>query len=201
MNIQKLYETIKTGYPLVYDQYDGDCLDFITEKIERYVKQASALSPDELKLLNGAFDKLPEQNKPSKSFDFLRDLSAIKTFVLDVLNDSFRSYHEDAFEKVISFFHADTNFYLGMLPECHVHNTSLIRLRKGYFKDAGDGALFHVPFEMRHLVGSQRYSIQGTPPSIWQVRSSRHGVNSIALISQISPTPNSASRKSGCSWI
>lgn len=78
-----------------------------------------------------------------------------------MLGDSFRSYHEDAFEKTKDFFHADNYFYFGMLPQLQIHNNVLFRLRKGDFRNGGDGALFHVPFELRHLVGSQRYSIPG----------------------------------------
>lgn len=64
MKIETLYEIILNCFPLVYDQYEGDFFDFITEKTDEYVEQVNALDADDIKSLNSAFDALPKDNKP-----------------------------------------------------------------------------------------------------------------------------------------
>ena len=114
--------------------------------------------------MNHAFDNLPEECKPQKSFDFMRDLGEVSKMVIEVLSESFRCYPEDSFQKLRMFFEANDAFYLYMLPHLEVSpGCRFYRIRTGSLESSSDGALFHIPFEKRHLVSSQRYSIPGYP--------------------------------------
>ena len=166
--IRELYSEITTKgtpfcYPLIYNDIDEDFLGYIVPLIKKYVARVKKMDEKGIFVLNHAFDKLPSSCKPQKSFDFLRDLEAVSDMVVEVLTDSYRCYPDDAFQKLKKFFEDDDNFYLYMLPQLKVSRSCFYRIRTGTFDHSNDGKLFHIPFEKRHLVSSQRYSIPGYP--------------------------------------
>lgn len=171
MTIDDLYQKIVTPgsplcYPFCYDGKDEDFLDYVMGIIGEYLEEVNNLDADSIDALNHCFDALPEESKPAKKFDFKRDVLAVEKLVEEVLQDSFRSYHEDAYSKLKSFFIKDKFFYLGMLPQLELDENSgcFYRIRKDKINTAkGDGELFHIPFEKRYLVSTQRYSIPGYP--------------------------------------
>lgn len=171
MTIDELYQELisqgsKLCYPFWYDDKNMDFLDYTAYKISLYMDKINELDNISVQSLNHVFDGLPKEYKPSKKFDFIRDVKAVANMTLSVLQDSFRSYHEDAYEKLKHFFVDDNGFYLYMLPQLDVDERSgcFYRIRKDQVDlTKGDGEMFHVPFEKRHLVSSQRYSIPGYP--------------------------------------
>lgn len=51
-----------------------------------------------------------------------------------------------------------------MLPQLSIDNQcKLYRIRTGSFDKTNDGEIFHIPFDKRHLVTTQRYSVPGYP--------------------------------------
>lgn len=166
--IKELYAEITTRgnqfcYPFVYSDADGDYLAYIIKLIKKFVKRVKQLDDASVIILNHAFDKLPEADKPQKSFDFIRDVDLLSELVIEVLTDCYRCFPDDAFQKLKNFFGADGCFYLNMLPQLQVRSLTLYRIRKGSFDSTQDGEIFHIPFEKRHLVDTQRYSIPGYP--------------------------------------
>lgn len=171
MNIDELYREITSPgsplcYPFCYDDKDFDYLAYVDSLVELYLEEVAKLDEESLNSLNHVFDDLPQDFKPSRDFDFKRDVRNIANLVLDVLQTSFKCYHEEAYEKLKSFFIADRFFYLGMLPQLEVDDRSgcFYRIRQDKIDlSKGDGELFHIPFDKRHLVSAQRYSIPGYP--------------------------------------
>ena len=150
-------------YPFIYSDTDGDYLAYISRLIEDYIQRVSQIDYHSVELLNHSFDTLPSECKPPKDFDFVRDVKALSKLVIDVLNDCYRCYPDDAFQKLKLFFEADNLYYLNMLPQLEVKKWSLFRIRTGVFDKTQDGEVFHIPFEKRHLVATQRFSIPGYP--------------------------------------
>lgn len=171
MNIEELYREITTPgsplcYPFCYEDKDLDYLSYVDSIINLYIKEVAKMDEESLNSLNHVFYNLPQDYKPSRDFDFKRDVRAIANIVLDVLQTSFKCYHEKAYEQLKSFFIADHFFYLGMLPQLEVDERSgcFYRIRQDNIDvSKGDGELFHIPFDKRHLVSTQRYSIPGYP--------------------------------------
>lgn len=171
MNIDELYRKITSPgsplcYPFCYDDKDFDYLDYVASLIKLYIEEVTKLDEESLNSLNHVFDDLPQDFKQSRDFDFKRDVRDIANLVLDVLQTSFKCYHEEAYEKLKFFFIADHFFYLGMLPQLEVDDRSgcFYRIRQDKIDlSKGDGELFHIPFDKRHLVSAQRYSIPGYP--------------------------------------
>ena len=166
--IKELYSEITNRgtqfcYPFIYTDGDGDYLSYITRQIKAFCERVKKLDGNSILILNRGFDKLPEDKKPNKSFDFIRDLDAVSQMVIEVLTDCYRCYPDDAFQKLKNFFEADENFYLNMLPQLSVNKWTLYRIRTGFFDKTNDGEIFHIPFEKRHLVTTQRYSVPGYP--------------------------------------
>lgn len=166
--IKDLYAEITTRgnqfcYPFIYTDADGDYLTYITTLIKLFVKRVKQLDANSIYVLNRAFDKLPVDKQPNKGFDFMRDVDALSQMVIEVLNDCYRCYPDDAYQKLKSFFEADANFYLNMLPQLEIKQGTFYRIRTGQFDTTQDGEMFHIPFEKRHLVTTQRYSIPGYP--------------------------------------
>ena len=166
--IKELYTEITTRgnqfcYPFIYTDADGDYLAYVTKLTKGFVDRVKQLDEASVQILNHAFDKLPADKKPKKSFDFMRDVDALSELVIEVLNYCYRCYPDDAFQKLKNFFEADDCYYLNMLPQLQVKQWTLYRIRKGSFDKTKDGEMFHIPFEKRHLVDSQRYSIPGYP--------------------------------------
>lgn len=168
MPIKELYSEITTRgnqfcYPFIYTDADGDFLAYVTKLIKGFVEKVKQLDEASVEVLNHAFDKLPAFNKPPKSFDFIRDVDELSKLVIEVLSDCYLCYPDVAFLKLKNFFEADDCYYLNMLPQLQMHQGTLYRIRKGSFDKTKDGEMFHIPFEKRHLVDSQRYSIPGYP--------------------------------------
>lgn len=168
MPIKELYSEITTSgnqfcYPFIYTDADGDFLAYVTKLIKGFVEKVKQLDEASVEVLNHAFDKLPAFNKPPKSFDFMRDVDELSKLVIEVLSDCYLCYPDVAFLKLKNFFEADDCYYLNMLPQLQMHQGTLYRIRKGSFDKTKDGEMFHIPFEKRHLVDSQRYSIPGYP--------------------------------------
>ena len=166
--IRELYAEITTRgnqfcYPFIYTDADGDYLAYVTRLIKGFVKKVKQLDAASVLVLNHAFDKLPAEKKPQKSFDFFRDVDALSKLVIEVLIDCYRCYPDNAFQKLKNFFEADECYYLNMLPQLQVCQWTLYRIRKGLFDKTKDGEMFHIPFEKRLLVDTQRYSIPGYP--------------------------------------
>lgn len=170
MNINDLFYNLSNPnsewfLPLEYKDSDEDFLGFILDKILNYVDLVKKLDNDNVDLLNHAFDNLPPENKPNKSHDFIRDLQAVADITKNVLQISIRSFHEEAFDNLRKFFEADDAFYLKMFPQLCFEQGCLFRIRSGLIKQNADydGEMFHIPFEKRYLVNTQRFSIPGYP--------------------------------------
>lgn len=166
--IKELYAEITTKgnqfcYPFIYTDADGDYLTYITKLIKSFVERVKQLDANSVYVLNRAFDQLPADKKPNKGFDFMRDVDALSQMVIEVLNDCYRCYPDDAYQRLKSFFEADDNFYMEMLPQLEIKQGTFYRIRTGQFDTTNDGEMFHIPFEKRHLVTTQRYSIPGYP--------------------------------------
>jgi hypothetical protein len=171
MTLEDLYKKITTPYlplcyPFNYNDKDVDFLDYVQGVIQSYLKEVDKLDNGEIHKLNSAFEGLPQNHVPMKNFDFKRDVNAIAEIVSSSLSASFNSYHERAYTDLEKFFTADDFFYLRMLPQIRIQDEifELYRMRKDNVDlSKGDGEMFHVPFDKRYLVSSQRYSIPGYP--------------------------------------
>lgn len=169
MELDELYTEITTKgsifcYPFINNNEDEDFLGYVLGLINQYEKLINTLDKASIDKLNNAFSKeLLGNTPPQKKFDILRDVKGISETVKEVLRLSYRSYHEDAFKMLIDFLQADNKFYLNMLPNLYLDKCDLYRLRTDHLEKYKDGELFHVPFEKREFVSTQRFSIPGYP--------------------------------------
>lgn len=166
--IRQLYSELTTRgskfcYPFIYNNHEGDFLSYIVGLIKTYVERVKQLDEKSIIVLNHAFDKLPSDKKPQKEFDVFRDIDALSDLVIKVLTVSYKNYHDEAYQKLKDFFEADDGFYIKMLPQLHIERLICYRMRTGDYALSSEGELFHVPFEKRHLISSQRYSMPGYP--------------------------------------
>lgn len=166
--IKQLYSELTTRggtfcYPFIYNDHEGDFLSYMVGLIKTYVKRVKQLDEISITILNHALDKLPPESRPQKDFDFLRDIEALSDLVINVLTVSYQNYHDEAYQKLKDFFEADDGFYIKMLPQLYIERSKFYRIRTGDNVLSSDGELFHVPFEKRHLISSQRYSVPGYP--------------------------------------
>ena len=111
--IKALYTEITTRgnqfcYPFIYTDADGDYLAYVTKLTKGFVDRVKQLDEASVQILNHAFDKLPADKKPQKSFDFMRDVDALSEIVIEVLSDCYRCYPDDAFQKLKNFFDAES---------------------------------------------------------------------------------------------
>lgn len=108
MTIDELYKKLITPgsslcYPFCCDNKEEDFLDYVMGLIQKYLAEVEKLDAESIEVLNHVFDALPVDVKPLKTFDFERDVKAVAKLVEDVLSDSLKSYHEDAYSKFRSF--------------------------------------------------------------------------------------------------
>ena len=168
MNMDELYKQITTKgskfcYPFINNNENEDFLGYVLGLIDQYKGLISTLDDESIDKLNHAYDQVLTGKTLQKEFDILRDVNEISKIVRDVLCLSYRSYHEDALKKLKDFLHADNRFYLNMLPNLFLDKCDLYRLRTDHLDTYNDGELFHVPFEKREFVSTQRFSIPGYP--------------------------------------
>lgn len=167
-SIHALYSELTTRgnpfcYPFTYTEADCDFFDYIYKLIERYVNRVKKLDKDAITSLNHSFDGLPKDSRPTTQFDFLRDVDLLSGTIIEVLKDSYSNYPDDAYSKLRTFFDKDEFYYLKMLPQLSLKRGPLYRIRTDSIDLTNDGELFHIPFEKRYLISSQRYSFPGYP--------------------------------------
>ena len=150
--IKQLYSEITTRgnkfcYPFIYTDADGDYLSYITKLIKAFVERANKLDETSVLILNNALVNLPEDKKPKKKFDFIRDLDALSQLVLNVLKDCYKCYPYDAFKELKTFFKADDYFYLKMLPQlkidkqCELYRSAQVHSTR---RMMGKCSIFHL---------------------------------------------------------
>lgn len=170
MTIKELFDTITTKgnelcYPFDYSTFDGDYLNYIQYLHEQYLGYIGALDPKEVELLNSSFDGFKLPHPLTHPLDLLSDVKQVTEVVQKAIKEIYRCYIEDAYVALHDFFEQNEHHYFNLLPQLIIYPcVPLYRMRKGKVDMANpQGELFHVPYHLRHLVATARYSIPGYP--------------------------------------
>lgn len=170
MTIKELFDTITTKgnelcYPFDYSSYDGDYLNYVEHLHKQYLGYIGALDPKEVELLNSAFDGFNLSHPLTQPLDLLSDVKHVTEVVQKAIKEIYRCYIEDAHTVLFNFFEQNEHHYFNLLPQLIIGaKDPLYRMRKGKIDMANpQGELFHVPYHLRHLVATARYSIPGYP--------------------------------------
>lgn len=169
MTKKELYETItkvggKLTYPFDYKNLTFDYLDYVTALIEEFLPLIEQLDDVSVKALN---ESLPEDivNFPlARPLSLLDDVRFVADITKEVLQLSYRTYHSEAYNKLLEFFSKDDHHFFMLLPRLEMKGYDFYRMRTGDIDwSNSQGEMFHIPFQLRHLVSTQRYSIPGYP--------------------------------------
>lgn len=154
----------KHTYPFDYSSENYDYLDFVLKLLGEYLSLLDSLDEESLIILNKS---LPEDivNFPlSRPLSLLEDAHAVADIVKEVLYLSYRTHHSEAYNKLLEFFSKDDHHFFNLLPRLEMRNDVYYRMRTGYIDWSNpQGEMFHIPFQLRHKVSTQRYSIPGYP--------------------------------------
>lgn len=166
MTYQDLYNTITSNpeftYPFSYANRDMDYLDYVHEFNSKYLQLVKTLDEESLSLLNEGMLKGAEGRNPMP-FNLIDDCKKFAEIVNTCINHLFAGNSQVAFEKLEAFLKDNTYHYLRMLPHLFVSEIKYYKVRNGQEFDNKDGEMFHLPFQLRHKVGTQRYSAPGYP--------------------------------------
>lgn len=173
MHYTELFKIITTRgsslcYPFDYSQSVMDYLDYVNSKIKEYLQLVSQVDAESIETLNNAYSQTRPNSPLAIPLDVIADAHKVARMVHDVLNECYRCYYDDAYKILEGFFTGYEYHYYKLLPVYRYDSDvyALYRMRSDKsnidFKKY-QGELFHIPYHLRHLVSTQRYSIPGYP--------------------------------------
>ncbi len=169
MTKQELYNLITTRgsnlcYPFNYMDNGIDYLDYIYILTNSYIKKLKELDSSDINELDHCLDGEDLCQPLGKPLNIIQDACLVSNLVFEVCTLIFKGRQFEAYEKLERFFTSDNLHYLLLLPQSIMKkDISFYRLRKNYSDKEGRGGMFHVPFELRHLVSNSRYGQPGYP--------------------------------------
>lgn len=173
MNYKELFDIISTRgnklcYPFDYSGRDIDYLDYVSELVKEYKHLIYALDEESIRILNNAYDRWPTSSPIAKPLDIIEDVKIVAEVVERVLKSCFSCYYDDAYQILDEFFRSFDYHYYKLLPQYRSFSgrDHFYRMRsdkKNVDFDNPQGEMFHIPYHLRYLVSTQRYSIPGYP--------------------------------------
>lgn len=173
MHYTELFKKITTRgsrlcYPFDYSQSRMDYLDYVDSVVDEYLQLVSKLDHESITTLNNAYSKTRTRSAIALPLDVIDDAHKVAKMVRKVLTKCFSCYYDDAYILLEEFFTTYDYHYYKLLPVYRYFSdgNELYRMRsdKGNINlDNYQGELFHIPYHLRHLVSTQRYSIPGYP--------------------------------------
>ncbi len=148
-----------------YRDFNGDIISYCSYFFDVYNKHLSELSDEDLKNACMMMTSIVEQQSGDKiAFDLKKEVRAVEEMIIDTLVQYFKGLPSEAvsrFEKVMT---ANNMHLFYLIPQLSIAYGFFYRVRKDNGKPISAGKeLFHVPFELRKLCGTYRYSILGYP--------------------------------------
>lgn len=173
MHYTELFKAITTRgsklcYPFDYSQSELDYLDYVDTMIDEYLHLISQLDDKSIKILNNAYSSERPTTPLVLPLNVIRDARKVAKMVHEVLNECYRCYYDDAYKILEVFFTKYKYHYYKLLPvyRYDLGSNGLYRMRSDRNNvnlDNYQGELFHIPYHLRHLISTQRYSIPGYP--------------------------------------
>lgn len=173
MHYTELFKIITTRgsrlcYPFDYSHSKMDYLDYVDRIVDDYLQLISQLDKESLTTLNNAYSRTRPNSPLALPLDVIDDAHKVARMVRKVLNECYRCYYDDAYKILEGFFSDNKYHYYKLLPIFRYvpEDYELYRMRFGKTNidlENYQGELFHIPYHLRHLVSTQRYSIPGYP--------------------------------------
>ena len=157
MDIHSLYERICNMLPITW--LDGEVLSFqkkLSSQLDQYW---------------GLIKEIDIKDRPAEWDDIKITIKSLNKKIVEIINDEYKGYHSTAFmslrtlledNRPNTYLHIKDSLIFYDLPE--MTKTYRIRMfdfdkRKGVtFKD-----MFHIPFDKRGIVKTERFSMPGYP--------------------------------------
>lgn len=166
MNYEELYNILLTDvsftYPFNYTDKKCDYLDYVWAFGKAYLDLIGNLDAQSIiDLEAGMTDEAQGHN--TKPFKLLDDARQFYEITMSCINQLFAGCSQVAFEKLEKFLTENTYHYMCMLPHLYPDGHAFYKIRPSQSFAVKDGEMFHLPFELRHNVSTQRYSVPGYP--------------------------------------
>lgn len=150
-NITNVLDKIEFRHP--HSAANGQCYrDDLKNRLDEYMRAVDELNIDD-SIISDKVAQIKIHLKP------------ICEHLLSAINAYLSGHYGDAYEKIDTLFKNGNRHLLQKLvsqqPLSRKQYLYRVRPSTNYLHDLGD--LFHIPFNLRHLVSGQRYSIPGVP--------------------------------------
>ena len=157
MNSKEFFSSDLVRLPAIRQEKE-DFEHFLSQRLNQYTKKVHELS---------GTDKITKELKAN-----VNTIESLCSNILQAVEFYFKGFPHKAYEYVRLAADTLPLHELAKLRDETEHLKFLYRIRVGSLTDFTGSDLFHIPFEKRHLVKSQRYSISGLPSlylgdSVW----------------------------------
>lgn len=164
MNYIDLIDNMKNGkklYSFPFKKNSGiDFYERVRNIFLEYLKDVRTLDANSIYFLNNCFGSMPLKKK----LDVINDVEFIARKTLNILNYLLCGFPASAYIELEHFLNRHSFHYSKLLPQLIVKehdNRQFFRIRRGLFDKHAD--LFHIPFELKHIIQTERFSIPGYP--------------------------------------
>lgn len=171
MTSLELYEKIVSGkeiysYPFHVTKEEDDYYDCVRRICKAFKEDLDQLNSESISNLNASYSV--ENKELECPLDLLNDFDKVRNTIEKSIAYLLEGEPSEAFELLKKLL-TDSNWhYAELLPQLLVDKEmTCYRIRNGSVNEKGlamkQKELFHIPFELRHIVPSERYSIPGYP--------------------------------------
>lgn len=164
MNYIDLIDNMKNGeklYSFPFKKNDGiDFYERVRNIFLEYIADIKTLDANSLIFLNNCFGSRPL----NKKLDVVNDSLFIARKTLSILKYLLCGFPASAYIELEHLLNRHSFHYSKLLPQLIVKaddGRQFFRIRNGLFQKHAD--LFHIPFELKHIVQTERFSIPGYP--------------------------------------
>jgi hypothetical protein len=152
-NLEELKDVIKIlsakntfQYPL--ESLKGGYLETLEKRIDEYIKRV-----DELQIKD-IFNSINQEINP---------LISVKSYLIDIIKLYLSGDIEKAYNKFSNLINKNRRHIDNLMLHIQEEEEVFYRVRYSEKDISSKEAIFHVPFDKRHLVSTMRYSIAGVP--------------------------------------
>lgn len=150
-----------------YESLDGDILSYLQNVFKRYKEEIELL--EGLDEIGRMVRNQQEQGRVARGlkpidipeFNLLDEISQVCLMIEESLNCYFAGYPSEAYNSIEKVMNSKKRHLFQLLPRIETEYQTFYRVRSGHIDDAG--GMYHVPYHLRNLSDSYRYSIPGVP--------------------------------------
>ena len=167
----ELYEKIISGkeiysYPFHITKEEDDYYDCVRRICKAFKEDLDQLNSESISNLNASYSM--ENTELECPLDLLNDFDKVRNAIEKSIAYLLEGEPSEAFDLLKKLLTDNNWHYAELLPQLFVDKKMIYyRIRNGSVNEKGlamkQKELFHIPFELRHKVPSERYSIPGYP--------------------------------------